>query len=76
MIPIYALSSNPATLRGLSLVWGVKPINVDYSTDINVMMERTVKTAVECGFKSGDKLVVTASVPAGDSTNMIKVEVI
>ncbi len=76
LIPIYALSSNPATLRGLSLVWGVTPINVDYSTDINVMMERTVKTAVKCGFKNGDKLVVTASVPAGGSTNMIKVEVI
>ncbi|MCK4937920.1 MAG: pyruvate kinase [Methanosarcinales archaeon] len=76
LIPIYALSSNPATLRGLSLVWGVKPIYVDYSTDINVMMKRAVKTAVEWCFKPGDKLVVTASVPTGGSTNMIKVEVI
>lgn len=76
LTPIYALSSNPATLRGLSLVWGVRPVNVDYSADINVMMKRTVKTALECGFKPGDKLVVTASVPAGGSTNMIKVEVI
>ncbi|MBW6517924.1 MAG: pyruvate kinase [ANME-2 cluster archaeon] len=76
LIPIYALSSNPATLRGLSLVWGVRPVNVDYSTDINIMMKRTVNTALDCGFKKGDKLVVTASVPAGGSTNMIKVEVI
>ncbi|MCL7412093.1 MAG: pyruvate kinase [ANME-2 cluster archaeon] len=76
LIPIYALSSNPSTLRGLSLVWGVRPVNADYSPDINVMMKRTVTMALECGFKTGDKLVVTASVPAGGLTNMIKVEVI
>ncbi|MCL7415984.1 MAG: pyruvate kinase [ANME-2 cluster archaeon] len=76
LIPIYALSSNPATLRNLSLVWGVKPVNVDYSGDLNVMMKRIVQTAVDCGFKQGDKVVVTASVPAGGTTNMIKVEVI
>jgi pyruvate kinase len=74
-IPIIALSSNPATLRKLSLVWGVKQMDVDYSDDMNVMMKRAVEAALKHGFGQGDRLVVTASVPAGGPTNIIKVEV-
>jgi pyruvate kinase len=75
-IPIVALSSDPATLRKLSLIWGVRQVEVDYSDDMNVMMKRAKKAAVRTGFKDGDQLVVTASMPAGGPTNLIKVEVI
>jgi pyruvate kinase len=76
LVPIIALSSNPATLRKLSLVWGVKPVSVNNPDDMNIMMKRAVEAAIKNGFKQGDKLVITASVPAGGRTNIIKIEVI
>jgi pyruvate kinase len=76
MIPILGLSSDHTTLRRLSLIWGINPLKVDYSDDMNVITEMAQKAAVENGFKPGDKLVITASVPAGGPTNMIKVLVI
>jgi pyruvate kinase len=75
-IPIVALSSNPATLRKLSLIWGVRQVEVEYSDDMNVMMKRAKEVAVQTGFKEGNQLVVTASVPSGGPTNLIKIEVI
>jgi len=76
LVPIIALSSNPAALRRLSLVWGVKPVSVNNPDDMNNMMKRAVEAAIKNGFKQGDKLVITASVPAGGITNIIKIEVI
>ena len=76
LIPILGLSSDHTTLRRLSLIWGINPLKVDYSDDMNVITEMAQKAAVENGFKQGDKLVITASVPAGGHTNMIKVLVI
>lgn len=73
---IIALSSDPVTLRRLSLIWGVTPVYMDNSDDLNMMMRTIVDKAIEQGFKQEDKLVVTASVPAGGMTNMIKIEVI
>ncbi len=73
---IIALSSDPVTLRRLSLIWGVTPVCMDNSDDLNMMMRTIVDKAIEHGFKQEDKLVVTASVPAGGMTNMIKIEVI
>jgi pyruvate kinase len=75
-IPIIALSSNPVTLRKLSLIWGVRQVEVEYSDDMNVMMKRAKEVAVKTGFKEGNQLVVTASVPSGGPTNLIKIEVI
>ncbi len=73
---IIALSSDRVTLRRLSLIWGVTPVYMDNSDDLNMMMRTIVDKAIEQGFKQEDKLVVTASVPAGGMTNMIKIEVI
>lgn len=73
---IIALSSDPVNLRRLSLIWGVTPVYMDNSDDLNMMMRTIVDKAIEQGFKQEDKLVVTASVPAGGMTNMIKIEVI
>lgn len=49
---------------------------MDNSDDLNMMMRTIVDKAIEHGFKQEDKLVVTASVPAGGMTNMIKIEII
>lgn len=76
LIPIIGLSSDHIILRRLSLIWGIKPVKVDYSDDVNMITKMVKKVAEDFGFKQGDKLVVTASVPAGGPTNMIKVLVI
>ncbi len=75
-VQVIALSSNLTALRRLSLIWGVAPVYMDYSDDLTTMMKTVVEKAIEQGFKQEDKLVITASVPAGGMTNMIKVEVI
>lgn len=74
LIPIIGLSSDDAILRRLSLIWGIKPVKVEHPTDdLNEVEQTAIEVAVEHGIKPGNKLVITASVPAGGTTNMIKV---
>ncbi|HUV81924.1 MAG TPA: pyruvate kinase alpha/beta domain-containing protein, partial [archaeon] len=51
LISILGLSSDYTTLRRLSLIWGINPLKVDYSDDMNVITEMAQKAAVENGFK-------------------------
>jgi pyruvate kinase len=74
LIPIIGLSSDSVVLRRLSFIWGIQPVKVDHSTDdLNEITQTAIRVAEENGLKKGDKLVITASVPAGGTTNMIKV---
>ncbi len=74
--PIVAVTSTPATLRQLSLTWGVRPVLVDRINDIDALVARGVRAAVELGAaRPGDQVVVTAGVPIGQpgTTNFLKV---
>ncbi|GAA4078082.1 pyruvate kinase [Amphibacillus indicireducens] len=77
--PIIAVTFDERVSRGLSLVWGVHTIvgDVAYTTDkvLNVAIDRGLETNL---LKRGDRVVITAGVPVGESgtTNMMKVHII
>lgn len=74
--PIVAVTHTAATLRRLSLTWGVRPVLIDRVDDIDTLIARGVRAAVELGAaRSGDQVVVTAGLPIGQpgTTNFLKV---
>jgi len=78
-VPIVAATPNPRTLRYLTMVWGVIPVQVPRFTTTDEMIVLMVRAALERGFvRQGDRVVLTAGVPFGGEgrTNMLKVHVV
>ena len=78
-IPIIAVTADVATERRLTLVWGVKPLVAPRGRNTDDLIANAVGRAMEAKLvKLGDRVVVTAGVPAGipGQTNLIKVETV
>jgi len=75
---LVAVTPNVATLRRLSLVWGVHALLAARGRHTDELIINAVHRAKEAGFvRVGDRVVVTAGVPIGaGNTNLIKVEVV
>ncbi|VAW33447.1 Pyruvate kinase [hydrothermal vent metagenome] len=73
--PVMAVSPLESTQRKLALVWGVECIQVPDFTDTDSMIEQTAVAMKRYNLNPGDKLVITAGVPFGQSgqTNLIQV---
>ncbi|MDQ7839879.1 MAG: pyruvate kinase [bacterium] len=74
--PIVAVTHTAETLRQLSLTWGVWPVLVDRISEIDALVARGIRAAVELGIaRPGDQIVVTAGLPIGEpgTTNFLKV---
>jgi pyruvate kinase len=74
--PIVAVTHRGETSRMLSLAWGVIPVLVGEVADLDALVARGVRCAIELGVaRAGDQVVVTAGVPIGrpGSTNFLKV---
>lgn len=77
--PIVAMTFDERVSRSLALVWGVETIvgELLYTTDdvLDEAIERGLATGY---FKRGDRVIITAGVPVGESgtTNLLKVHVI
>ncbi len=79
VIPIVAVTPNPATLPRLALVWGVIPVQVTEFHTTDEMVQVMVQAAREEGLVTwGDPVVLTAGIPfgSGGETNMLKVHVV
>jgi pyruvate kinase len=77
--PIIGLSTEEATCRQLSLIWGVLPELVTSAPDYGAMLDAARDTLVGKGYaRTGDQIVVTAGVPfeVPGTTNLLKVEVV
>lgn len=77
--PVVVTTPDPKVARLLSLSWGVYPIVVPETRDIDSMIEVTIKAAVDKGFvHSGDVAVMTAGLRPGiaGGTNLMKVHTI
>ena len=75
--PVLALTSRETTYRRLTLTWGVTPCLIPRAEATDDLIREAVKAAREVlGVRAGDRVVITAGVPAGipGSTNLIKVE--
>jgi len=76
--PIVALTHKSESLRHLALEWGVTPVSITETTDVEDLWSRSVVAAREAGVVSpGDRVVITAgtAVNLPGSTNVIKVDV-
>ncbi|TIU43695.1 MAG: 4-hydroxybenzoate octaprenyltransferase, partial [Mesorhizobium sp.] len=75
-VPIVALSPILSTARRLSLLWGTHCVVSEDATDLDDMVDRACRIALEEGFgKPGDRVIITAGVPlrTPGSTNMLRI---
>jgi pyruvate kinase len=76
--PIVALTHKSESLRHLALEWGVTPVSITETSDVEDLWSRSVVAAREAGVVApGDRVVITAgtAVNIPGSTNVIKVDV-
>ena len=76
--PIVALTHKDWAMRQLALEWGVTPLLIEESPNIEQLWSESITAAREAGFiKSGDRVVITAgtAVNIPGSTNVIKVDI-
>jgi pyruvate kinase len=74
--PILGLSPSLATVRMLSMVWGVHAIHTDAAASVEEMVERTMSAARQNGFaEEGRPFVMVAGMPFGSpgSTNLMRI---
>ncbi|SEA49328.1 pyruvate kinase [Thalassobacillus cyri] len=77
--PIVAITSNERVLRLLSLVWGVHGVLGKRAATTDDMLGEAIDRGLTSGVvKRGDRIIITAGVPVGESgtTNLMKVHVI
>ena len=75
-MPVIALSPVLDTARRLSLVWGTHCVVSPDASDLDDMVDRACRIALEEGFaKPGDRIIVTAGVPlrTPGTTNMLRI---
>jgi len=75
---IVALTHKDWAMRQLALEWGVTPLLIKESPDIEQLWSASIEAAREAGFlEAGDRVVITAgtAVNIPGSTNVIKVDI-
>jgi pyruvate kinase len=75
--PIVALTHVGVSLQHMALEWGVTPLEIPESTDVEDLWRHSIETARAAGIvESGDRVVLTAgtAVNIPGSTNVIKVD--
>jgi len=78
-VPILAVTTEAATYRQLTLVWGVIPVLVDRVPGYDAMLAVVRDLLLKRGYAhAGDRIVMTAGVPweVSGATNLLKVEVV
>jgi pyruvate kinase len=76
--PIVALTHKIESLRHLALEWGVTPLAIPETDDVEDLWARSIGAAREAGVvATGDRVVITAgtAVNIPGSTNVIKVDI-
>ena len=76
--PIVALSHHDWSVRQMALEWGVTPVLIAESHDVDDLWARSIEAARRSGLvAAGDRVVITAgtAVNMPGSTNVIKVEI-
>ena len=75
--PIVALTHVVTSLQHMAIEWGVTPLEIPESTDVDDLWRQSIETARDAGIvDTGDRVVLTAgtAVNIPGSTNVIKVD--
>ncbi|MBQ8350631.1 MAG: pyruvate kinase [Clostridia bacterium] len=78
-IPILALTPEEKTYQQLALSHGVVPLRTQMQNDSDKLFGHVMQVVRESGYvKSGDRVVITAGLPIGESgsTNVVKVQTV
>jgi pyruvate kinase len=76
--PIVGLSHHQTAVQQMALEWGVTPVLMPPSDDVEDLWSRSIESSLNCGaIDPGDRVVLTAgtAVNLPGSTNVIKVDV-
>jgi pyruvate kinase len=76
--PIIAVTHQSQSLRHMALEWGVTPLEIDATDDVDDLWNRAIAAARASGIvSSGDRVVITAgtAVNIPGTTNVIKVDI-
>jgi len=76
--PIVAITHDPHALRHMALEWGVTPLEIPETDDVEDLWVRSIQVARSNGIvEAGDRIVITAgtAVNIPGSTNVIKVDI-
>ncbi|MGI8420913.1 MAG: pyruvate kinase [Gaiellaceae bacterium] len=76
--PIIALTHHPESLCQMAIEWGVTPLAIEESPDVEDLWRRSLEAAKATGLiEQGDRVVITAgtAVNIPGSTNVIKVDI-
>ena len=76
--PIIAITHHAHSLRHMALEWGVTPLEIPETDDVEDLWERALSAARASGIvTAGDRIVITAgtAVNIPGSTNVIKVDI-
>jgi pyruvate kinase len=75
-VPIIALTPNPATGRRLALVWGLHCVLTEDAFDLDDMVSKACRIALEENFAApGQRVIITAGVPlrTPGTTNLLRI---
>ena len=75
--PVIAISTNPETLRSLSIYFGVCPIYIENLKSLDDIVEQAKKIAMNnVDIKNGDKIIITGGYPFKEirHTNFVEIE--
>jgi len=75
--PVVALSHHQYALQQMAVEWGVTPLLIPESPDVEDLWNLSIQAAREAGIvEAGDRLVITAGTQVNmpGSTNVIKVD--
>jgi pyruvate kinase len=75
--PVVALTHVVTSLQHMAIEWGVTPLEIPESTDVDDLWRHSIEAAREAGIvEAGDRVVLTAgtAVNIPGSTNVIKVD--
>ncbi|MDQ3380730.1 MAG: pyruvate kinase [Actinomycetota bacterium] len=75
--PVVALTHVVTSLQHMAIEWGVTPLEIPESSDVDDLWSRSIETARQAGIVDvGDRIVLTAgtAVNIPGSTNVIKVD--
>ena len=76
--PIVGLSHHQTAVQQLALEWGVTPVLMPQTDDVEDLWTRSIESALQAGvIESGDRIVTTAgtAVNLPGTTNVIKVDI-
>lgn len=79
LVPIIAITPNEKEFRKLTLVWGVKPILINYPKDTDDLIDTALTVVREKKYvEELDLVVITAGIPfnVAGNINLMKVEMI